>query len=349
MASTQHYVPILKAKLGELGALGTLTADAKQRITPLLEVPSFLGGKDPKASARKVAAHFEKAWGDGYQLYVDTAWSGEEDASSAPTLSVILEEGRSRLLRLVPVTGLTRTDAYQAVVRTAGASDEGICVRLEAGDLEHAAQAKELASSLGFDLSHVDLLLDFKSISNDQVAALALAGRAIIAAVPELGRWRRLILAASAFPLDMSQFQSNRISRAPRAEWALFNAIARGDNRPARIPFFGDYAIQHPRPKEIDPKIMNMTANLRYTSNGEWMILKARNVKQYGYAQFNTICRTLIDRDEYAGGDFSWGDQYIERCARGQDGPGSATTWRKVGTSHHLTLVARQIASLGGP
>jgi hypothetical protein len=27
-------------------------------------------------------------------------------------------------------------------------------------------------------------------------------------------------------------------------------------------------------------------------------------------------------------------------------GPGNATTWRKVGTNHHLTLVTRELANL---
>ncbi len=41
---------------------------------------------------------------------------------------------------------------------------------------------------------------------------------------------------------------------------------------------------------------------------------------------------------------------YAARGRRGTNprktGPGNATTWRKVGTNHHLTLVAREIASL---
>lgn len=60
------------------------------------------------------------------------------------------------------------------------------------------------------------------------------------------------------------------------------------------------------------------------------------------------LCRNLAERSEFAGAAFSWADDYIAKCAQHKVGPGNATTWRKVGTNHHLTLVSRQLSSVGG-
>ena len=77
------------------------------------------------------------------------------------------------------------------------------------------------------------------------------------------------------------------------------------------------------------------------------MIIKKRGVRHTGFEQFRDLCRALINTDEYSGADFSWGDKYINLCAAGAVDAGNATTWRRVGMNHHLTLVVDQISSLG--
>ena len=89
-----------------------------------------------------------------------------------------------------------------------------------------------------------------------------------------------------------------------------------------------------------------MSANLRYTLEEEWLIFKGRNVRDYGYEQFNGLCRTLLQHKEYSGATFSWGDNYISQCAADKGGPGNASTWRKVGNSHHLSFVVYQLSKL---
>jgi hypothetical protein len=108
---------------------------------------------------------------------------------------------------------------------------------------------------------------------------------------------------------------------------------------------FGDYAISHPVQKELDPRTMRMSASIRYTTQENWLVVKGRNVRQYGFDQYFELCKTLVKRPEFSGKDYSWGDNYIADCAAGRTGPGNATTWRKVGTNHHLTVVEQEIAS----
>ncbi len=78
------------------------------------------------------------------------------------------------------------------------------------------------------------------------------------------------------------------------------------------------------------------------------MVWKGHNVFTHPqkFGQFNAICADLIERDEYRGQEFSAGDAEIYAKATTQDSPGSAETWRKIGTNHHIETVIDQIANL---
>jgi len=162
--------------------------------------------------------------------------------------------------------------------------------------------------------------------------------------LPYLGDWRSFTLAATALPENLAGYQPG-INRRERTEWLAWIEFLQNPGGVERLPSFGDYGINNPTLNEVDPRLIRMSANLRYTAVTEWLLCKGRNVRNYGFDQFNGLCQDLVQLPEYAGTAFSWGDTYIDRCARGVDGPGNATTWRKVGTSHHVALVNDQIAN----
>ena len=72
---------------------------------------------------------------------------------------------------------------------------------------------------------------------------------------------------------------------------------------------------------------------------------RLRDIKLYKSEQFRQLSATLRKRPEFYGTSFSWGDNYISNCADYATGPGSLTTWRQVGTNHHIAVVTNQIAS----
>jgi len=197
---------------------------------------------------------------------------------------------------------------------------------------------------LGSNAESVDLLIDLGALGSDVSRALLIT-RSIFSMLPRKN-WRRLILAAASFPEDLSEVNAADTAILPRHEWDLWKALQK---RPSILPrtdlIFGDYAISHPIPKELDPRTMRMSANIRYTTRDKWLVVKGRNVRQYGFEQYFDLCNALVKRPEYCGRDYSWGDEYIAECAARKKGPGNATTWRKVGVNHHLTLIVREVAS----
>jgi hypothetical protein len=76
------------------------------------------------------------------------------------------------------------------------------------------------------------------------------------------------------------------------------------------------------------------------------LIAKGKNVRDYGFSQFRDLCRLILTSEEFEGSAYSLGDQYIEECASGAGSTGNLTTWRWVGTNHHLAKVVRDVSSL---
>jgi len=267
-------------------------------------------------------------------------------------LKFVFDAARTANLRAIPVTGINRTSDYQNAAKEANDIDHfGVCLRLENEDLSDPDLHTKVDDLVGFfgEFAHnMDLVVDFGAVSDSIANALLFAASSIIANLPGVRDWRTLTFAATGFPQDLGGVEPRTVKAIQRTEWTLWQNLAARRSRLIRLPSFGDYGIAHPIPNEIDPRLMKMSAQLRYTSDDTWLVFKARNVKDYGYEQFNGICRNLVGRSEYKGAPFSWGDNQISVCATPGAPSGNATTWRRIGTNHHLTFVVDQLASVPG-
>jgi T4 beta protein len=358
MTTTQIYVPILKGKEGEFAALEVLTAEVKRHLMPLIEVPKvpydYANDRPAKSLDDHVAGIAERLRKCFSQapLYLDLPWfEGEEDLRDGRVAFESVLNDCARLgVQAVPVVSRVNSPKYLAAARRyAATSRRGICVRLLVKDFEEEIDLDAEIDRLLIGLSDTecDLLIDLEDLSpvaNREV----LVARSIFSMIPTNKNWRRMIMAATSFPEDLSDVDAATTTKLPRREWELWQTLQRRSNKlPRPNLIFGDYAISHPIPTELDPRTMRMSANIRYTTPNDWLVLKGRNVRQYGFDQYFELCKVLVDRAEFSGKQFSWGDNYIAECADGLTGPGNATTWRKVGTNHHLTLVVKEIAKLG--
>lgn len=150
-----------------------------------------------------------------------------------------------------------------------------------------------------------------------------------------LGRLRGVLLPSNLTGVGRSTI--------PRAEIEAFGILAA--TPPGRSLAFGDYAIANP---VYVPVNYTGSANIRYTITNEWLIYRGRTLKgpvYGGYNQFRVLAQQLSQDQAFCGAGFSWGDAEIVARGQGQNGPGNATTWRAVGTNHHITFVARELAS----
>ncbi len=356
------YVPILKGKEGEFAALEALSSDVKPEVTPLIEVPGvpfdFASGRSAKSldeHTRGFPERISRSWGTN-EFYLSTPYFGEDEllADGRCAFDFLLSECKRRGLGAIPVISPSSSDASLKTLFRRENLDETVCIRLSTSDFTEDVDTDEVLSDLlqrigRTSVKGLDLVVDFGDLEFDDSVAAFMARSVLAMPVPLNKDLRTVVFAASSFPKDLSSLGPNSVALLPRREWKLWKAI---HSKRSAIPqnlVFGDYAISHPTQRELDPRTMRMSANIRYTAPNDWLIVKGRNVNQYGFEQFFELSKSLIQRPEYCGSNYSWGDRFIFDCAEGIRGPGNATTWRKVGVNHHIAFMARQLANPSGP
>lgn len=194
-------------------------------------------------------------------------------------------------------------------------------------------------------------MLDVGEIKDRETRPLQRAIIDYLAAIPEIARWRTLTLAACAFPQSMQGFPGKTTSSTPRSDWVLWTRLHAMRDRLQRLPAFGDYCIQHPLlVSDFNPRVMQASATIRYTADEEWLLVRGEGLKAAeagGYKQFLGLSQDLVARTEYSGPQHCVGCRMIYDKAQPDSGStGNLTTWREIGTSHHITLAVEQIRSL---
>src|SRR2546423_917579 len=112
MVEKHRYVPMLKGKDGEYGALGSLKQTTKQLITPLIELPPIPWDFDDEAPAKtidqhvsKVAKKIESNWGTARPIFLDFTGIPLEGRMSngAHPVTATMADARSRGVLALPV------------------------------------------------------------------------------------------------------------------------------------------------------------------------------------------------------------------------------------------------------
>lgn len=255
--SHDHYVPILKAKLGEYGALQTLTPPVRMALTPLLEVPPVdwdYKEQRPKKTIdqhlKKVGQKIERAWGHSGRLFVDLLWipEGERMGNGEHPLHYVFRSLRTLGVKVIPVVGLLRTEDYlQACCNIVSQDNRGVCVRIQREDLTDSedvgSTVARILDAVGARVQNADLVFDLHALTPGERHLDAEAVFRLIDRLPKLSQWRTFTLAATSFPKNLVGLPQSDSSWIERHEWMLWKNIVRGEDQIARIPAFGDYAI----------------------------------------------------------------------------------------------------------
>ena len=355
-----HYVPCLRWKQGEYQAVLDLRTTARNFITPLIEVPEMGFDFETRSESKTIDKHLEPfakrvrtKWGTR-PCFVDALHIPREKvmADGRHPVSFVFDDLRAARCSAVAVTGLGRKSRYQRAVKRAVSRDgRGLCLRVT---IEEAAKpslkdsADALLASVRVNMKDCDLILDLGAPNFEPVEGFAKLVETLIRRLPYLARWRTFTLMGTSFPSTMAEIKRSP-AIIPRCEWVLYKRLV-GSLLKAkvRLPTFGDYSISHPDLLSLDMRLVKPSATIRYTTDDGWLIVKGPNVRDNGYEQYRDHCRTVTASAGYMGPRFSEGDRYISQCAAGSTGTGNLTTWRKVGTNHHLEKVVRDISSLFG-
>ncbi len=335
--AADSYVPVLKCKQGELGAIGST---AKDLLVPLVEVPS-------SAKAAALAA----AWlGPDVILVQPFNLDEADDPTWAAEVDSLFAALRGSGACAVPVATTDDGPDTVAALGSAAATDgRGACMRIEAEDIALstpavvAGEVNQLLADLGVGANECDLVLDVGLVRSSRVARVT-AAEAGLRVLPHLADWRNLACVFSAFPESLNDVAAkSTVTAISRDDAVSYAALL--SRSPERVPLYGDYAVG--TPFYVDIPWAPIPA-IRYAAGLNWMIHRGAT-KNDRSAQYVSLSTDVSTAAHFAGAGVSAGDQYFSDVAAGLDGPGNPTTFVRAATSRHLACVLDRLATLGVP
>lgn len=360
-----HYIPIMPTKAGELAGLTDVAPRWKASLAPLFMIhpinydfeadrPSKTADEHVADLARKIvtaSTGVERAFLDPILITDEPVNDGADDP-----FDTVLMEARERGSLLIPVVRPDQKDEHtDLVARVHQETGSGVCLRLTPSfwpsSPTEARAVEGLLRTLRVDQTETDLVLDLGAEVNTELAPML--ATSALQALPDAKTWRTVTLAGGAFPEYLTDVPKDCTHRIPRREWTTYERVRREAVESGhRQPLFGDYVVANPDPTtgDVDPKVMNISAAIRYTVDDAWLVAKGGLFKgtggrSLGGAAAIPVARLLAGAPEFCGPDYSAGDAWIDATARGETNGGSPQTWRRHGTSHHLTFVSESLAT----
>lgn len=333
---TDAYVPILKAKMAEYGAIESCNS---QRLVPLLEV------LDPGASVKAIS----RAWPHPDRaLWIHSLnIEGISEADFASSMEALFASLRSTTGAVPVVTVAEGPDVLAAVSRIINSDRHGVVLRVDAEDvldasIDTSADIRETLDELGVTLGVSDLVLDCAFVEGAASLRAAVAEKCL-QSLPSLSDWRSVVVAFSAFPPQVADLVPKSSTRAiPRTDARAFATLNANFDRTL---IYGDYAIGVPTYASVP---FAPIPNIRYASDDSWIIHRGKERRDPS-SQYRSLTKDLVAAPYYSGPTFSPGDQQIHDVASGASGPGNAMTHLRAGVSRHIHVVLERLASLGEP
>jgi hypothetical protein len=347
----------LRWKQGEYQALFRLKKTTKDHLTPLIEVAEI--GWDFETKTFKntiddhlapVAKRIQEKWGRGCFVDLNLINPTERLSDGKHPVEFVFDDLRTKKCGGgVTVAGLECNDDYNCAVSQVHSKDNnGICLRLK---IEQAAKPKiensinDFLNKMGIEQKECDVVLDLGSPNYIPIEGFSKLVQMIVQKLPYLNDWRTFSVIGGSFPPSTAEIKGAK-SVIDRYEWIIYKELSnylKQEN--IRIPTFGDYTISHPRVVSLDMRFVKPSAKLIYAIDDAFYVRKGPNVRDNGFAQYHDYCSELLKNSIFQGEAFSAGDKLIFDCAHKTVKPGNLTTWKWVGTNHHMERLVEDISS----
>jgi hypothetical protein len=254
-------------------------------------------------------------------------------------------------VNVTPVLGYDRweSEPYREAINAMELPDDPhVCLRLDSEAMSDAAEPgllREQVSKMLEDMlatpKSCRVLLDFEDATVASVEQLIERGHRVMSELAELG-FMDFATAGSSIPpsIDIAVPEPDSTGRLIRREWTVWRTLRAA--YPKYSWLFGDYGVRGP--KSADDIISTHTnGKIRYTTADIYFIARGHSMQQEGKGeQMYELAQTIMNSRHYMGSDFSWGDEEIVRCSRGEF-KGTSTTWIAIDTNHHLAWVVQEV------
>jgi hypothetical protein len=317
-----RYIPFLKAKRGELTAMGELGPTVKQAVCPFFDFPrkkANYGSETYANTAQGIATSLKKHWGSDAEFYfddldIDQKLMVKSEHQYAYMLKALQE------LKVIPVVGLDRTRHNAAVAqlkRNGEIASATVAFRAEQSDFEDFDSNED---QIDYDLANVfnqfeaiDLILDCRLCTGANVSETA---RQIASFAKKFcdayNNVRRVIVTGSSLPASIGDVLSvDSTEVVVRRE---LDIISKARDLSHIELVAGDYTTVSPfySDVDLDPKIMQnvMTPRLIYPFRQSYYIARGVSMKSGGYEQYVDMTSDLCGQSFFSPG-FSAGENYF--------------------------------------
>jgi len=345
-----RYVSFLKAKRGELNAMGELAPQVKQAICPFFDFPR----KEPDynaetyvATTSSIVKSLKKHWGPDAEFYFD-------DLDISQKLNVKSEHKYAYLLKalnglqVIPVVALDRT-SHNAAVTSLRSSDEvssaTVAFRAEQGDFEDFDSSED---QIDYDLATVfeefeaiDLILDCRVCTGMDVLETA---RQIATFANKFcdayDKVRRVIVTGSSIPGSLGEVVEPSTTKfLARRELAI---LAKARSLTAINLVGGDYATVSPfySNADFEPELFPRVTSPRliYSFNRSHYVSRGSSLASGGYGQYLGMTTQLCGQDFFRPG-YSTGEDYFYEKSKGIGSRAMNNTVVKPSVVAHITYM----------
>jgi hypothetical protein len=345
-----RYIPFLKAKRGELTAMGELVPEVKQAICPFFDFPRKKANYDSETyadTAQSIVTSLKKHWGNDAEFYFD-------DFDIDQKLTVKGEHQYSYMLRalqelqVIPVVALDRTK-HNATVAQLKREDEitstTVAFRANQSVFEDFDDNED---QIDYDLANVfkqfemiDLVLDCRLCTGMNVSE---TGREIAVFIKKFCAAysvRRVVVTGSSIPPKIGDvLDVDETKQLQRRELAI---IAKTRSLSDVNVITGDYASVSPfySDAELDPRLMQtvMTARLIYPFNGFHYFIRGGSMRSRGAEQYFGLAKQLCDSTFFRGPTYSSGDAYLYEKSRSRGNNATNGAVVKPSVVAHITYM----------
>jgi hypothetical protein len=353
--SGKVYAPALRWKMGEMEALRTLDEATSNRLLPHIIVPP-IKATDLEKGRPLTSKEFnllqigrlQQNWASRVCLLDLRFVSLSDDkGSDAAYVSELLTQAARFGCKAIPVVDAS-TDDYRfgAVAPYIVRTNSGLAIRLALCDLQDGIEEllTQVQAAAHVDASECLLILDLGDATISEVGAFSKFVAEWLSKLHQLGRWSRIIVQASNYPLK-NPAPINGDASPERLEWHTWRKLVEDDPSMLEWALFGDFGADH---GQFDFKPGGRPlSHIRYATADSWLVCRGGDTTETVDGSIHAVATRIVRSGKFLGEAFSYGDEFIAMCAA-REAFGNPSTWRTANMSHHLTLAAVSAASLAG-
>lgn len=352
-----NYVPFLKFKVNEVGAISELDDDIKDELTPFFDVPrrdglTYQDFEDQVSALRKKA---EKYLGAVQYFFVDTFDIPDDLCApgDSPYSLVCKEFGG---LAFVPVVGIDRSvdhnNSVFSIKAAGGIISDLVAVRVRPEDFQSfktiRAELEELLDQCNGVFADCILILDAGFCLTLDVEQIGIHVVKFVEQSLPLYKFSRVIFAGSSIPASIGEVAG--VQTAIQLERAELKAFAIIHAAIGSVVELGDYTIVSPLYSDVDlaPEILlNVTApKVIYSFEQQHTIYRGGAIRTHprGATQYNDISADIVAKSYFRGADYSFGDKFLYDKSHGRGKSVTPSSILKPTINAHITFMSRDFS-----